>query len=295
MQKKRILICGAGSIGVYIGTKLHLRKHDVKLFGRRKLQKVKEKILIDGKEYKVPEKLFRLPKHHKPDFILITTKLYDFEPMINLIKKNKLKYSLVATVQNGFIDISKHSKVLGHKIIPINVFSGFNLVGNEIIVKPTKIGWVTENSPEGKKVSAVLFDAGIPCHPKKSFDSLRAEKLIVNCCLNALSAIEKKPFRDLFKNKRTKKIIENLFDECYKILEKSCKLDNYNKMKKRMFQCWSNLNHYSSTYQDIQSGRKNEIPYFNGHLIKLGKKYGLPVEYNQEIFENIKRISQSKF
>jgi len=295
MEKKKILICGAGSIGVYVGTKLHLRNHDVKLLGRRKLRKVKETIIINEKKYEVPEKLFRLPRNYKADFIFVTTKLYDFEKMIELIRKKKIRYSKIAAIQNGLVDISKYSRKLGHTIIPVTVFAGFNLIGKEILVRPTKIGWVTKPSRTGKEISKILTDAGIPCVPKRNFDLLRAEKTIVNCCLNGLSAIENKPFCDLFKNKKIKERIHKIFEETYHILKRKYKLGNPKKIEKNMFKTWSKLKHYSSTYQDIKSKRENEIPFFNGYVVELGKKYSLPVGYNQIIINEIDKLILGKF
>lgn len=292
MEKKRVLICGAGSIGVYVGTSLHLRNHDVKLIGRRKLRKVKETIDIEGKKYDVPEKIFRFPKNYETDFVFVTTKLYDFGHMINLIKEKKVKYSRIAAVQNGLVDTSKYSKILKKKIIPITVFAGFNLIGNKILVRPTKIGWVTEYSQEGREISKILLDAGIPCTPRKNFDSLRAEKTIVNCCLNALSAIENKKFCDLFKNKEIKKRINNIFEETYNILKNKYRLREFDKMKKDMFKTWAKMEHYSSTYQDIKSGRQNEVPFFNGYIAELGRKYSLPVEHNLAIINDINNIAK---
>ena len=290
MDKKKILVCGAGSIGVYLGVKLHCREHDVKLFGRRKLRKVREEVIIEDKKFEIPEKFFEIPKNEKHDFVFITTKLYDLDNMIKLIKKNKIKGEMFASIQNGLVDISKHSKFLNKKITPVVVFSGFNLIDGKIIVNPTPIGWITEYSREGKKVSELLFDAGIPCKANKNFDSLRAEKTIVNCCLNALSAIENKPFRDLFKNKRTVERIEKLFEECYSVLRKDYKLDSAEKIKKRMFENWKKLKHYSSTCQDIRSGRKVEVKFFNGYIVELGKKYNLPMENNKEILREIREM-----
>lgn len=287
-----MLICGSGSIGTYLGTKLHLKDHEVKLVGRRKLRQVKEFIIIDGVNYEVPEKLFTIPKNYEADLVFITTKLYDFEPMIMLIKKNKIKFSKVAAIQNGLVDTSKYSRILGHNIVPITVFAGFNLTGKEIIVKPTKVGWITPYSRDGKEISKILKDAGIPCAPKKNFDSLRAEKTIVNCCLNALSAIKNKPFCDLFKNREIKKRIFDIFDETYDILNKKYKLKNKETMKENMYKNWSKLKHYSSTYQDIKSKRQHEVPFFNGYIVELGKKYSLPIEHNQSIINDVNKITK---
>ena len=65
MNKKRVLICGAGSIGIYVGAKLHSKNHSVKLFGRRKLVGTGNKIIIQNKEYDIPEKVFKIPKNEK--------------------------------------------------------------------------------------------------------------------------------------------------------------------------------------------------------------------------------------
>jgi ketopantoate reductase len=63
-------------------------------------------------------------------------------------------------------------------------------------------------------------------------------------------------------------------------------------MKKRMFEHWSKMNHHSSTCQDVHSGRKSEVKFFNGLIIGLGKKYNLPVENNEEILMDIKKITK---
>ena len=290
MDKKKVLICGAGSIGVYLGIKLHSKKHDVRLFGRRKLKRVGEEVIIENKKFEVPEKFFAIPKNEEYDFVFITPKLYDLDNMIKLIKKNKIKGEMFVSIQNGLVDTSKYAKFLHKSIVPIVVFSGFNLIDGKIVVNPTQIGWVTECSKQGRKVSELLFDAGIPCKANKNFDSLRAEKTIVNCCLNALSAIENKPFYDLFKNRKDKERIEKLFEECYNVLKKDYKLDDAETIKKRMFKNWQKLRHYSSTCQDIRSGRKVEVKFFNGHIVELGKKYNLPVDNNQEILREIREV-----
>ncbi len=292
MQKKRILICGAGSIGVYLGTMLYNSGHEVKLFGRKKLREVGDCIKINGKIHKVPEKLFRMPKNHETDVIFITTKLYDFEPMLFLIKNRHVKYSSIAAIQNGLLDLAKYKHTLGKNILPIVVFSGFNLSKGNLAVKPTKTGWIVENSSSGRKISALLRSTGISCNPKKNFHSLRAEKIIINCCLNALSAIENKPFRDLFKKTKIRERIHNLFVETYNIVRKKYALRNRKNIKKDIIQNWANLAHYSSTHQDIKSKGKHEIPFLNGYVVKLGKKYGLPTENNQRIIADMNKIAR---
>jgi len=75
-------------------------------------------------------------------------------------------------------------------------------------------------------------------------------------------------------------------------LKQKYKLDSAEKIKKRMYKNWSRLNHYSSTYQDIISGRKNETDFFNGYIVRLGKKYNLPIKNNEKILQDLKNIKR---
>jgi len=293
MKKRgvRVLICGAGSIGIYLGAKLHRAGYEVEMFGRRKLSSVENQVEINNKSYLLPKKLFRLTKNTRYNLIFITTKLYDFKKMILLLKKYKLQGNFIAAIQNGIVDLSSYEQILHKKIMSLVVFSGFNLKNNKIHVSPTKIGWKTPYTKQGLKISRLLKVAGIPCSADKKFDMLRAEKTIVNCCLNALSAIERVPFTKLFKNKKTRKRIDNLFYECHQILSKNYPLDAPKIVRSRLINHWHNVNHYSSTYQDLVSGRKNEVPYFNGYLVILGKKHNIPAEQNQLILKEINSLA----
>lgn len=290
MEKKRVLICGAGCIGIFLGAKLHKRGHEVYLFGRRKLGEMGDEVYIRGEKMQIPNKIFSLPKNEKFDFIFITSKLYDLEKVIRLINRHKLSEKFAASIQNGLVDNSKYKKLLGRELIPICVFGGFQINGNKIIDNSTKIGWKTEPSKAGKEISKVIYDAGVLCKADKKFDSLRAEKTIVNCCLNALCAIEKKSFKQLFENQRTRERIGRLFDECYNVLTMEHSLESSEKIKQRMFNTWKKMNHYSSTYQDAISGRKTETKFFNGFICELGKKYKLKTPENKKIMEEFKEV-----
>lgn len=292
MEKKRVFVCGAGSIGIFLGAKLHSKNHEVLLFGRKKLENAGEKIFINNRIFLLPKRLFSAPKNQSFDFVFITSKLYDFDKMIRLINKKKIQGKILANIQNGLIDAERYKKILGNKkLVPICVFGGFRIEKDKLASFPTDIGWITESSKEGREISKIVSGCGIKCRPDRNFEALRVEKMIVNCCLNALSAIEKKPFKALLSKKRTKERIMRIFDECYKILSRKYILDDPDKMKRKMFKTWSNINHYSSTYQDIKSGRKNEVKFFNGYIVELGRKHKLSTEHNKRIIFDINKIS----
>jgi len=287
----KILICGAGAIGIFIGAKLYSRGHHVYMVGRRKLKAVNnDKVLINNKSYNMPIKRYSFPKNESYDFIFITSKLYDLDKIVNIIYKNKINGRIIAFIQNGLMDYSKFERKLNNRIIPICIFGGFMIEKNKIFNNPTQAGWKTEFSKQGKEISRLLSNCGIQCKPAKNFNSLRLEKMIINCCLNALSAIKKKQFNVLFSEKNNLKRIYKIFDECYQVLNKKYDLDEINKMKKNMFNNWHNVKHYSSTYQDIVSGRKSEIDFLNGYIIKLVKKYKINAKENLNVIKNFEMV-----
>ena len=42
----------------------------------------------------------------------------------------------------------------------------------------------------------------------------------------------------------------------------------------------------------LKSGRKSEIDFFNGHLIKLAKQYNLSAEENKRVIRDFKNIKK---
>lgn len=288
-MNKKILICGAGCIGIYLGVLLSAKGNQVFLFGRRKLKETQDSIIINNKKYQMPEKIFKIPKNEKFDFVITTSKLYDLKKMINIINKSGIKTKFLASIQNGLVDNSQFKKILHHKLVPVTVFSGLRFENNGIVERKTDLGWKTENSKEGKAISKLISETGINCKSEKRFDSFRAEKTIINCTLNVLSAIENKKFSQLFENKRIRERIENLFCECYNILKNEHELDSSEKIKQRLIKNWSKMKHFSSTWQDLKSGRKLESEFFNGYIIKLGKKYNISAEENKKLMQELRK------
>jgi len=45
----------------------------------------------------------------------------------------------------------------------------------------------------------------------------------------------------------------------------------------------------SSMWEDLQKGRRTEIDYLNGEIIKLAQKYDVPTPVNQKIFELVRQ------
>ena len=281
-----ILVVGAGSIGVYLGVMLSKKGHEVILLGRSKLKNLHDTILIGQNVYKLPKRVYKFPKDKNYDFIFVTSKLYDLESNLRRIKENNLKSKYLISIQNGIVENSIYEKYTKEtQFSSISVFEGFRIIENQLIVNQSKSGWKTDNSNAGKETEKILQSAGINCTSEKNLDSIKAEKTLMNCCVNVLSAIKKKTFYELCNDSKTKKIMDEIFDETYKILSLEYKLKPKEKLKELFYQIISPMKHYSSTYQDAISNRKTEVWFLNQLIIRIAKKHNSSAKANGKIVE----------
>ena len=103
----KIGIFGAGALGSLLGAYLS-KKHDVTLYGRQnhieKISSTALKILgINGeKEYEL-RAVSELSDEHF-DLGIVGVKTYDTDNLLNYLKNNRIKFDLVASIQNGLKD-----------------------------------------------------------------------------------------------------------------------------------------------------------------------------------------------
>ncbi|USN45781.1 MAG: 2-dehydropantoate 2-reductase [Candidatus Woesearchaeota archaeon] len=278
----KILIVGAGSIGTYLGVKLHASNNEVQLLGRDKLHKLHDTIIIGEEIFEIPQKIYDFPKDATYDIIFITSKLYDLQKNLKLVQKNKVKSEIIVSIQNGLVDEAVYTPYIGEShFTTISIFEGFRLIENHLLVHPVKMGWKTEDTVIGKQIEQVLLDAKINCTAEKNLRSIKAEKLIMNCAINLLSAIYKKTFYELSKTHR--KEMDVLFDEAYEVVSKIAEVRSREVLREIFYNFVSKMKHYSSTYQDAISGRTSESRFLNGYITQLGKKFSIPTPNNAEL------------
>ncbi len=279
----KILIVGAGSIGVYLGTLLN-KQHDVTLLGREKLKNINDTIYIKDDFLKIPKRVYAFPKEQSFDMIFITSKLYDFENNLKGLSENNLRARAIISIQNGLVDNEPYKKYFGEAdFTSISVFEGFRLLQDQLIVNQSESGWKTDTLPLGLQVSELLLSSGIQCFPEKNLEIIKAEKTIMNCSLNALSAIERKTFFELFRDERTHRMVDQLFDESYGVLSKKFLLRDREILRKIFYNITENMKHYSSTYQDAISGRKTEIEFLNSFIVELGEKLHINTPMSKQV------------
>jgi 2-dehydropantoate 2-reductase len=278
-------VFGAGSVGIFLGTKLYAAGYEVVLHGGRKLRSVTDPILINQETFALPPRIYQLKPDHY-DAIFITTKLYDTPYALKELAQYDFHPEIIAFIQNGLVSQDFYEELSQHPgFTTFSAFSGYNLADNQILVTETVLGLQTEDTLAGRKVCALLLSAKIRCHITADLAQMRAKKLIFNVAMNALSAIEKKPFGDLISESRTREIIDGMIYESWQVLKDDYELPNPLILKEGMYNLVNQVpEHYSSMYQDLISGRNTEIDFLNGFIIQLGQQKGIFTPYNRQVY-----------
>lgn len=293
-NKPNILVYGAGSIGTYLGTKLYNVGYDVKLLGGRKLYDVGKFVLINGDAFDVPRKIKELSKNEAYDIVFVTTKLYDTKTIIEEMKKSKLSHKIIVFIQNGLVDDDFYDEIKNHKdLVTVSVFEWYRLNGNQLAANKADLWWQMDETEAGKNISKILNSAGITGITNPEIYRIRAEKMIINSAVSALSAINDNTLGELKLDSKKENLMYRIVEEGFNVLKEEYKLTNLVDLINLLNQTIEqNKAHYSSMREDLRLGKKTEIDFINGYIVRKGKDKGLSVQLNKELYDKIKEITK---
>ena len=275
LQKKKVLVYGAGSLGSYLATKLYAAGHDVDVVGRQKAKDIGKYLYINEEKFDFPKVYDDLDSSKKYDYIFVTSKYYNLRSNLETIVNSGVRPGLIILIQNTYLDNSWYIQVI--KNIPFvvaSVYEGFNINKNKLTCK-SYAGWFFEEDAFGKEVCNLLKDAGLQARLVDDLDVKRAEKTVINCASNIICALEQKTIKEANKNKENMKIAQGLFDESYDVLSEIIPMHSKRSLWTFFLQNVKDLDHYASTCQDVMRNKRTELSYLNGYIIELGRKMGI--------------------
>lgn len=293
-----IIILGAGAIGSYYGAILS-QSCKVLLVGRREhVEAIRKKgLIVTGSinhiyQLEASTGIVDVPTNC---LIVVTTKAFDTEEAINSIKEILRPDTTVLLLQNGL----GNEKAVRALVDPrIGVVRGLTSTGVEFL-EPGRIDvkLITETilpaTSLGERIQTVFNSCGFGVHLTDRMEYEVWRKLAMNCVINPLSAIFRVPDRNITADS-LRDIKKGIVEECIRVAEREEVLlepslvDEINTTAA----AYSNV---SSMCQDILSGRKTEIDYLNGMVVKLGKRYGIPTTVNGVITDMIRFMEGKKW
>lgn len=288
-----IIVLGAGAIGSLYGAKLS-KLNDVILITRQehadKINKDGLKITgLENKTYK-SKATTKVKKIYGNTLILLTTKVYDSRKAIKEIKNLLKKDTIILCLQNGLYSESIVKEVVGKKCLVLRAITNFGAA----FLKPGVVQFngyshtAIEKSSMSKEIVNNFTNCSLNAYVSANIKADMWKKLILNCVLNPLTAIlmvENGKIAD----KRLNPLKKLIVDECLKVAKRdgvTFKID----FVKTINDAIKNSRNVSSMQQDLIKGKRTEIDYLNGAVVKLGKKYGIKCPVNEALAMIVKEM-----
>lgn len=293
-----IIVLGAGAIGSFYGAKLS-ELNDVILVTRKEhannINKNGLKITgLENKRYKLKAST-KIKNIDENTLILLTTKVYDSKKAINIIKNLIKKDAIILCLQNGLYSEDVVKGIVGKKRMVLRAVTNFGAA----FLKPGTVQYnnygstLIEKSPRSGEIAQNFKNCGLDGYVSRNIKIDVWKKLILNCVLNPLTAIlrvENKGIADERLNPLKKLIV----DECLKVAKKDGVIFNFDFVK-TINKAIKNSRNISSMQQDLIKGKKTEIDYLNGAVVKLGKNYGIKCPINEALVTIIKEMEKKPY
>jgi 2-dehydropantoate 2-reductase len=152
------------------------------------------------------------------------------------------------------------------------------------------VGTVFGAAPEGMKDTVERGRSGfLPITYDDEIEPAILGKFLFNTCLNAIGAITRMTYGELVSNGHTRRLITQVADETVRVVgaERGIALapDGPSYVEKTLtpFVLPKAAAHRSSMLQDVEAGRRTEIDYLNGAVVRLGQAGGLATPANDAV------------
>jgi 2-dehydropantoate 2-reductase len=294
----RIAVMGAGAVGCYYGGLLAKTGHEVTLIGRPGHV---EAVRRDGLRLQTADADLHVPLAASTEpnavrdaaIVLCCVKTADTASAAAAMAPFLSPDAVIVSLQNGIENPELLRATLPHEVIPAAVYVATAMAGDGHVRHHGGGQVVIGQSPHGDTVAAAFAAAGVPVEISDNIEGVLWTKLIVNCAYNALSAITALPYGQLVRHDGVEQVLRDVVDECLAVAVKAgvVPVGDVREGVKRIPQIMAEQT--SSTAQDLQRGRRSEIDYLNGYIVRKGEAFGVPTPANR-LLQTLVRVFETR-
>ena len=115
-------------------------------------------------------------------------------------------------------------------------------------------------------------------------------KLILNCAYNAVSAIAQRPYGENVRGEGVLEVMRDVVDECMAVAkaEGVNVAGNVDDAVRKIAETMPSQ--FSSTAQDLARGKRSEIDYLNGLIVRRGEAHGIKTPANRVLWSLVKLL-----
>ena len=290
----KVAVMGAGAVGCYYGGMLARAGHEVTLIARPvhvaaiaqnglRLQTAafdEQVALAASSEASAVQ---------GASLVLFCVKSLDTESAGSLVKPHLAPDALVLCLQNGVDNADRLRSVLPqHAVAAAVVYVATEMAGPGHVRHHGRGELVIEPSNSGEAVAQVLVAAGIPTEISGNVRGELWAKLIINCAYNAVSAITQLPYGKTVAGEGVQGVMKDVVAECMAVAkaERVQVAGNVDAAIRKIFETMPAQ--FSSTAQDLARGKRSEIDYLNGLVVRRGEALGSATPANRVLWARVK-------
>ena len=296
----KITVMGAGAVGCYYGGMLARAGHEVVLIARP--QHV-QAIQRDGLhlETKTFDEHVRLAASTEPsavqgaNLVLFCVKSTDTESAGAQMRPHLPADALVLCLQNGVDNADRLRTVLPqHAVAAAVVYVATEMAGPGHVKHHGRGELVIEPSSASQAVAQALIAAGVPTDISDNVRGALWTKLVINCAYNALSAIAQLPYGKVVQGEGIEGVLRDVVAECLAVAKAEGVLvaGDVDAAVRKIAQ--SMPSQFSSTAQDLARGKRSEIDYLNGLVVRRGQALGIATPVNRVLWSLVKLMEGSR-
>jgi 2-dehydropantoate 2-reductase len=295
----KIAVIGAGAVGGYFGGMLARAGAPVTMIGRQEFVKavLKSGLLLDSAQFQEtvhPEVSEEIAAAAGAGVVLFCVKTTDTASAAKSLAEFISPATVVVSMQNGVNNFEEIRAAAGIAALPAVVYVAAamsppghvkHLGRGDLVVGP--------GNARTERIAKLFVRAKVPCRISENIEGELWTKLIWNCALNAISALGRVTYGEIFASADARRIIATLVEEVLAVARaKGIQLPGLEDPKAALAGALKIAEQMSgtrsSTAQDMARGKRTEIDSLNGYVARLGQQLGVATPVNHALYTLVK-------
>lgn len=295
----KIMVTGIGGVGGYLGGVLaYYYPGQVTLIARKKRKEalLKKGLVLHsdffGEQVLHPALTDEPKSAGVQDILFVCVKNYSLPAALTAVLPCIGPDTAVVLVQNGVDHCRVAQKIMtqGH-IVDSAIYITSSYLADYSIRQEGHFTFLyvgSTNAAAAQKVYDVIHHPGITAYLSEDIDVEIWRKYILNCAYNVITAYYQGSIGKALSQPRGKKEFRTLLTEAYTVglaagvhLPETTVEEQYNRIIKDK----NDMDATSSLERDLAAGHQSELDTFSGVLVRLAKKYQVPVPLSEKCYQ----------
>lgn len=289
---------GAGAVGGYYGAMLARAGHTVVMIARPQHVEAIERHGLRLQTAAFDEQVRTAASADASavqgaDLVLFCVKSTDTESAGAQLRPHLAPGALVLTLQNGVDNAERLRVVLpDHEVAAAVVYVATEMAGPGHVRHHGRGELVIEPSSRSEGVAQALIAAHVPTEISSNVRGALWAKLILNCAYNAVSAITQLPYGKTVVGEGVQDLMRDVVAECMAVAQADGVqvAGDVNAAIRKIAETMPSQ--FSSTAQDMARGKRTEIDYLNGLIVRRGEALGIATPTNRVLWSLVKLLEQ---